>query len=315
MEEARLAAILRPAYQKRIESVNTLQGKFIYYTSAKAGLQIFKDRVIWMRAAACMNDYREIHYGIELFNNAFYHSPARKERLKNIALALGWKENILEDILLRLNGSEKSLVNRIFLTCISEHGTEAGDNWGRLSMWRAYGRTTGIAFVLNASALLRPLNQLPLMVSPVEYLSGTGFEHMLDEMLTNAELHIDELQREKSEMILQYFVDALFFSVFSIKHPGFQEEKEWRIIYREEQGRLAHELVSIDGIPQIVYKIPLKMRAEDRQGIIFEELLDHLIIGPTGYADVIADAFTKALEELNFSHAQQRVYKSNIPLR
>ena len=42
-----------------------------------------------------------------------------------------------------------------YLTSISEHRNKE-DTFGRLSMWRAYGETTGVALVMNNSPFLTP---------------------------------------------------------------------------------------------------------------------------------------------------------------
>jgi hypothetical protein len=268
-----------------------------------------------MRAAACMNDYREIRYGIDLFNHMFYGSPERKAHLMQIVEAFGWEGKLLEKLLLTINSDENTLVRRIFLTCISENEAGEENSCGRLSMWRGYGRKTGMAFVLRAPVLFRPQNQLPLTVSPVEYLSQKKFERLLDDILFNVETHMEDLKQMDRSLLLKYFLDTVLFSVFSIKHPGFREEREWRVIYREDSGGLAHELVSIDGIPQRIYRIPLRRSCDSGSGLDMDALFDHLIIGPTEYADVIADAFICLLEELGFANAKERVLKSNIPLR
>ena len=45
---------------------------------------------------------------------------------------------------------------------------------------------------------------------------------------------------------------------FSIKNPGFIEEREWRFIYQDTaSSTLASDIVSVDGIPQVIYKLPL----------------------------------------------------------
>ena len=46
-----------------------------------------------------------------------------------------------------------------------------------------------------------------------------------------------------------------------------------------------------------------------------EEALEEIIIGPSQYAEVIALAFVRMLEELGIPNAAERVSKSNIPLR
>ena len=309
------AAAGEPSWQKRMEAFAAEDGRFVYYTSAKAGLQILKDRAIWMRAAACMNDYREIRYGIELFNHMFYRNEDCRERLERLAGALGWGDHLLESLLLRLNGTQGELVRRVFLTCVSEQNRTESTDSGRLSMWRAYGRKTGLAFVLRGRELLRGKQELPLTIRPVEYLSQADFDQMIAGRLQEIEAHMGDFQREASGRLLRDFIDSVLESVMFIKHPGFAEEQEWRIVYREDAEGLEHSLVSIDGVPQIIYKLPLKLRAAAGPGLVLEDLFEQLIIGPTEYADVIADAFALALRELGIADAAARVQKSNIPLR
>ena len=314
MEAAQLDEIFRPMYQRRLQEVQERKDGFVYYTSAKAGLQILKEREVWMRAAACMNDYREIHYGIQLLNHAIHSSPERSARLAELGHYLDWPQDIMSKLLQKLMSDENYLVTKTFLTCISEHDAALEDEHGRLSMWRAYGRKTGVAFVLNAKAVLENRHYLPITVSPVQYRAQADFDRDLDLVLAHVAEHITVLQQADRKQIMQYFIDTILSSVFSIKHPGFREEREWRLIYREDSRKLAYDLVSIDGVPQLVYKLPLAMERTDA-GHGLHALLDHLIIGPTQYADVIYNAFVRALEELGFEDAAQRVCKSNIPLR
>jgi hypothetical protein len=56
------------------------------------------------------------------------------------------------------------------------------------------------------------------------------------------------------------------------------------------------EICTIGGIPQPVYKIPLRnIPEEDFVGVEIPELLDRIIIGPTEYPDAIQEAFTDLL--------------------
>ena len=314
MEEKELARIFRPIYQERVNAMDMKHMRFAYYTSATTGLNILRGRELWMRAAACMNDYREIDYGIQLLNQAIYGSEERRSRIRDLACSLHWGESMLEDFLGDLNRNENALVTNTYLACISEHTAEENDR-GRLSMWRAYGRKTGVAFVLNARAILGPQQELPLRVSPVEYLDRRGFELGLDWMIAHVEQFAQDLQSENPARILKYFHDIVLSSLFSLKHPGFVEEREWRIVYQEKLGRLPYDLVSVDGIPQVVYKLPVCPVGATGRGLPIGDLLHRVIIGPTQYADVIFGAFVKALEELGIADAEKKVCKSNIPLR
>lgn len=112
-----------------------------------------------------------------------------------------------------------------------------------------------------------------------------------------------------------FFEDA-FRVLFSIKNPGFIEEREWRFIYQDTaSSTLASDIVSVDGIPQVIYKLPWRAVGESGAGLPIADALEQIIIGPSQYADVIEVAFTRCLSELGITDAAKRVVKSNIPLR
>ena len=308
--------IFRPIYYKRLKKLDLNQMNFAYYTSAMTGLNILRSRLLWMRAAACMNDYREIEYGIQLLNQAVYSSDMRRQRIRSIASELGLGESMLENFLRELNHNKQRFITHTYLACVSEHDPERNAH-GRLSMWRAYGRKTGVAFVLSPAAILYPANSLPLQISPVAYETQTEFDRSFDWMLWNIERHLKQLRQCDPSILLDHFTHMLLLSLFSVKHPGFQEEQEWRIIYQEHgPSTLDYDLVSVDGIPQIIYKLPLYgPKDESSYGLPVREALKRIIIGPTQYADVIRAAFIKVLEEMGIEDPERRVFTSNIPLR
>ena len=316
MEQQRFDQIFRPIYYKLLKKLDLRQMHFAYYTSAMTGLNILKDRSLWMRAAACMNDYREIDYGIQLLNQSVYSSDERRRKLREIAGKLRWGDNILEYLLGDLNRNKQNFITHTYLACVTEHDLLKNEH-GRLSMWRAYGRKTGVAFVLKPSAIIYPTSTLPLQISPVKYETQEDFDHSIDYMLWHIERNIDVISSYKPMEVLEQFIHVILLSLFSVKHPGFQEEQEWRIIYQDKQKeKLDYSIVSVDGIPQIVYRLPL-YGPEDavQRGISMNDALEHIIIGPTQYGDVIFTAFVKILEEMGIERPADRVYISNIPLR
>ncbi len=312
-QELRLRDIFRSSYRKRLESIDWRTMRFAYYTSATTGMNILKGQSLWMRAAACMNDYKEIDYGIKMLSDAIYGSKRRMERLEHTAISLHWGKDILVRMLGALNKNEEVLTTNTYLACVSENIDEDNER-GRLSMWRAYGRRTGVAIVMHAAPLLHT-ERLPLSLNPVSYLGRESFEDVLDSLIDRIDQYSEEIQAIRPTESLQYFLESLLFSLFSLKHPGFKEEREWRLIYQERSGLLPHDIVSVDGVPQIVYKVPLSAPASPREGLNFENALDHIIIGPSQYAAVIQKAFVRILRELGIQDAKERVTLSNIPLR
>ena len=307
--------IFQPIYARRLEKTRLERMRFAYYTSASTGINILKGHALWMRAAACMNDYREIDYGIQLLNKTVYGSDYRRERIQHLAERLDWGTNVLDSMMSDLNKNERRYITNTYLACVSEHRPRERGK-GRLSMWRAYGRKTGVAFVLKPTSIFQRLEPLPLRLTPVEYLTQEQFTEGFDWMLDNIDTYLDDLRRYEPAKVLEYFVNMLMTSLFSIKNPGFNEEREWRFVYHESaSSHLHHDIVVVDGIPQVIYQLPLSSPSAPLTGVPLEEALEEIIIGPSQYAEVIELAFVRMLDELGISNAAERVSKSNIPLR
>ena len=69
-------------------------------------------------------------------------------------------------------------------------------------------------------------------------------------------------------------------------------------------------------MPQPIQKIPLSEKLQtDGDGFSVNEILDHIIIGPTQYPIPICQALIEELEKLNVKDAEKKVISSNIPYR
>jgi hypothetical protein len=105
----------------------------------------------------------------------------------------------------------------------------------------------------------------------------------------------------------------------SIKHPGFSEEKEWRIIYlplTNPSPLIQRSTEMIGGIPQIIYKMPLEDNPDkDVVGAGIPSLIERIIIGPSVYPVPMHMAFTDALAKAGIPNAATKVVASNIPIR
>ena len=77
-----------------------------------------------------------------------------------------------------------------YITCLSEHKAEE-DTLGRLSMWRAYGGTNGVALVMNVTSTSfpepAPVEGLKIFASPVAYLDAPTFAEEFQEVVVNIE--------------------------------------------------------------------------------------------------------------------------------
>jgi hypothetical protein len=160
---------------------------------------------------------------------------------------------------------------------------------------------------------------LKVIFSPVAYLDEKGvydeMEKIVQNIRNNAKFLATLNRAELVGRIFNMFVAA----VACLKHEGFREEREWRVIYFPNRGCSAlidSSIETIRGVPQVVYQLPLDAaRSNALADLDLCQMLDRLIIGPTSYFWVMYDAFVRTLTEAGLPDAQQHVIGSGIPIR
>jgi hypothetical protein len=120
----------------------------------------------------------------------------------------------------------------------------------------------------------------------------------------------------------EMFVQSIFFmlvtGVVCLKHEGFHEEREWRVIYSPNlrpSPLISPSIEVVGGVPQTVYKIPLAGGNADLANLTIPSLTDRVIIGPSLYPWPMWEAFVSALTAAGVPDANQRVFVSGIPIR
>ena len=160
---------------------------------------------------------------------------------------------------------------------------------------------------------------LHVTLSPVAYFDYPNVEKQLKKVITNITKHQDFLRSLSKDRVRDVVFITMLNAAVSLKHEGFREEREWRIIYvpRVHQSKLImYNTEIIDGVPQLVYKIPLQDSPDDDVvGVEIPALVDRVIIGPTAYPIPMAQAFILALHNAGVTDAGSRVVVSNIPIR
>ena len=142
------------------------------------------------------------------------------------------------------------------------------------------------------------------------------FTRILDDVETN----LEKLKLVDNQLIATNWKVVLDDMVLSTKHPGFKEEKEWRIIYRRKLPSTIpappHKAVVVGGIAQIVHYLPMVDVPE--KGVTkatLDEILDRVIIGPTANPELVWEAFVIELAAAGINDPAHRVVACNIPLR
>lgn len=253
--------------------------------------------------------------------NALCRLGEKKEDSTNLRVALNAvSPNVMEAIEKSFNGWKNPLSVGTYISCFSEHH-DSEDKLGRLSMWRGYGNgRTGVAIVMNNAPFVAEDDEFDgLYAFPVDYGDIKGVKKILDSIASNIQSNIETVKSLGDDAVANALFRVLTFMMICTKHPGFVEEKEWRLVYCPELESNVHVTKNVEvvsGIPQEVYKIPLKMqKAENEVGVIIPDLIDRIIVGPTEYPYVVYKAFVNILEEMGVPEASSKVVTSSIPLR
>jgi hypothetical protein len=313
-EQLRTFQIFFPyAFRKHAE-IRQQDGRLVHYTSAEAAVSMVRNKEVWMRNSTAVNDFMEIEHGLNCLTRA-YNSDVGN-RFKQILN--GMFPGFCDDLEHRFNGWIPHFRTDTYITCVSEHLRDE-DRIGRLSMWRAYGGTTGVAIVLKHGPFLSPSNALKAYSSPVAYLNQDQFAQEFGTVLEALQSNHDFVRDRGKDAIMNSVFSMMRFAVLCTKHPGFHEEREWRVIYSprfERSERLVADIQIIHGAPQRIFKIPLKDFPEE--GFVGAEIpsfVERVIIGPTQYPVAIRDAIVGLLDEAGVENAEGKVWTSDIPLR
>lgn len=291
--------------------------KFVHYTSAEAALSIIASKRMWMRATTCMTDFREVEHGFEMLQR-FFSGETKRSRFV-AALDVAAPGAALEALRL-FDQWWGDIRFQTYIASISVHDESKEDVHGRLAMWRAFGGSSPrVALVLNVPWYTGASEALNLMFSPVAYFNEAEVEAEIDSVIRAIRENEDLLRSTDRSQIVGIVFNMLVAGVVCLKHEGFREEREWRVIYspkRMPSPLMESETVSIGGVPQIIYRIPLDASvAPELAGLDFAKIFDRLIIGPSQYSVPMHQAFVAALIGAGVNDAEQRVVFSGIPIR
>lgn len=308
-------SIFYPNYERKVERIEAEGTLFVHYTGAETAISIIENQEIWLRNAQCMNDYQEVHHGIECLIKAFDHEISGKKFKQALESSFS---GITKEIIDLFDGWLPDLRTNTFIMCVSEH-PPFENKYGRLSMWRAYGGEQSVALVLNKKPFYSETDIFHAYTHPVAY-------HGADEVIQGLDALADRIL-ENQEFISSMGKDFLVAGIFEVfktyalctKHPGFSEEREWRLVYNPKMKKskyVSSDIHSINGVPQEIHKIPLRDIPEGIfYGATIPEVLEKIIIGPNDNQDVIGKAFETSLLKAGCKDPKSRIHYSDIPLR
>ncbi|MBX5015977.1 DUF2971 domain-containing protein [Rhizobium lentis] len=294
------------------------QRKLIHYCSADTALKIIKNREIWLRNVRVMNDYMEVNHGFNLIRKSLQPpvDTGIESGMNEVKKALDViHPGIAEETFSRFQTWSPYIQFETYVTCLSEHLDDENED-GRLSMWRNYSSgQAGVGIVINTSMFARTDDALGVYSSPVTYLSDQALEHSLMQVAKQIRAQAALLSTVPRETLIGHYFLLLRTISHGSKHPGFKEEREWRIFHTygmDELKILKVTSESLGGVPQRILKLPLDGTIE---GLSVDQLVDKILIGPSQYQHVIGMALADELDRAGKRDAYQSIQYSPIPLR
>lgn len=297
----------------RVASI-AANSRFVHYSSAESAMNILRSKQMWMRNSLYMNDFMEIRHGRECVRQFIISDVGRSFMNSMDAIYDGFSNDLGK----RFDGWLPSFQTNTYMISVSKH-LDKEDRIGRLSMWRAYGGTCGVALVLNNTPLMASTAALKVYSSPVLYCDPDSYVAEMASVVRKISEAKQVLASAGYERVMTMAFTMLRLGVLCTKHPGFDEEQEWRIYYDpsfEKSPVVDQTVESIVGTPQLVQKIPLKHSpTEGLFGADIPNLIERVIVGPTQHPWAVYEAFVELLRQRGVTDAQDRVIVSDIPLR
>lgn len=307
--------------QEKVAQISAAD-RFVHYTSADTAMRILKGesdgkRYLWLRNATDMNDFSEIEWGRYCFQQSVVSDNELGTRLTQLINQI--EPNMAVNLASAMAADFNSMKANAHLVSLSLHGGSLV-NTGLLSMWRAYGGPDNVCFVFKTAAFMGHQLAYELVLSPVLYANPGDYKSQFISMLGRIEDRLDILKTSDPAYFLFNLKRAIDFSILSTKHPGFSEEREWRIIHYpnpfKDRGDPPSDVVSINGKVQKIYKVPMENQAaKDLVAATPNELIERVIVGPTQNYELVRVAFVKLLGDAGVQNPESRVEFSGIPLR
>lgn len=296
--------------------MNSDKLRLCHYTTASNAINILKSGQIWMRHPLCMNDVSEIRHGLEQINLELNSNNVLEADLNHI------REGLFDEVQSEFKKYYEQAISEHFVFCFSEYDLET-DFLGKLSMWRAYSGANGVCIVFRKDLFVDDGldgdndGDEPHLVK-VRYTHKGVVKDWLDTFCTNlknqketlSQLPLEEAARTIAWLIRNY--------VLSAKHPAFEEESEWRLIYTDNQDGakyLKREVEVIGGVAQEVFKFVLSDYIHNGQQVAFKDLIEFILVGPSSFPIPTRKALVSTLKSLGIEDAEDRVITTGIPLR
>jgi hypothetical protein len=309
-------ALTPDEYLKKAEKFLNEKPLIAHYTSAEAALSILDEEQIWLRNVRFMNDYSEIQFGTEAIAE-YYNSDAAKEFWKSLSRL---SPELKDEVQGHYNSHHEGFFKNTYLTCTVEQPNVSDQGEiGMLSMWRGYAPRDGVALLVQGGSIFGESPDLAVKMLPCLYSAPNQRRVLLECFSQKVIRYIAGNPDVEPNTLSSYLLQSLVILVMGLKHQGFHEEREWRIVSTPAFGvdnQTDEQVKVIRGIPQKIRVLQLKDDGGGSIRLSPRSILRRIVIGPSDHAEALRDLFVELIERnFGFTQASSIVYISDIPIR
>lgn len=268
-----------------------------HYTDIAALMSIVEKRELWASNVVYLNDQSEIRYSLDLLNSITSEKSEHRRSTSEADTVIQW---IVHDF---------ATLQAVYVVCFC-----TSDDL--LSQWRGYGTQGGYA-VGFASVRLKALCSGRVSLVRVEYDESTHRQRLVDLVNRWRETFHDvpEFNQDRRSWNLGAMLLAEAFSEIAVgfKNPVFEEEKEWRLVYRRFE-MIPDDSLSVsfrhrNGMPLPYVSLALGDSSAEHR------VIDDIVIGPTRYLPLAGYGTEQFLRALSPEYKKISVRHSTVPLR
>lgn len=299
------------------DDIRNLRPLLAHYTSLQNLENILSNEELWLSNPLNMNDWEEVRFGVNNGHNLVHLHKDLKRALDT--------EDRRRAFYQALDNAYTVYANQhvldLYIMCFSLHSPSDVD--GRLSMWRGYGNAGKGAAIIFDTSKVTIQEVSPLALGPVIYATQKQrIEHIQNKISQTANF-INE--NAIPDDYVAALANALFqriclYAVFS-KHIGFEEEKEWRLVYlkdRDPERQLSRFLGYFNGSEGIQSKLKLPTKPIDgaiSDDFVLSSIVHSIIVGPTSSSPLTMHSIERMLEDVGKPELKSTLRMSTIPFR
>jgi Protein of unknown function (DUF2971) len=295
-----------------------------HYTSFSTIEKVLEKEEIWFSHPFYMNDTQELWYNMHLCQGVLEHECSRRVQDESTHVQVRNQIYLLQYLFHEIVGfHEKEYFKDIYVFCASIH--KMNDQDGLLSMWRGYGDAGSGAAIVFDTRKFGKYEDFPFVFGQVEYRDDDWREKWIKEKITSYLKQLVQLTLSKQDVMRASHAllqRLLLFALFT-KHPGYEEEQEWRVAYIGDRDRKKdfEEMFSyfsgargIDPKLKLDFRNFAKLTAQPTtQPLSFVDTVDRIILGPTAGGPYAVEAMKRMLSASG--KEQINVFQSSIPFR